>query len=322
MAAGLLWVGAMRTIAVLVVLAGCAGADDEPLDSDSSDVAAGATLLVSADFAATSSTKTIVQNELAHDGSIRLIAIGDMSYAAPYAANDPWAGWAARTFPVMGNHEFNTVAGKGGQQPFALFDGNNAAGDHRFTAITGDNGVATFDFAYSHEITPGWLLVVLNSGTDCKQQSCTQQANRLDAWIRNWRTSHGGHGCVIVALHTARWSTMFSGDPDNLPWATSVAPLWTTAVADHADIVLQGHVHVYEEFKKIDGVKLFTVGAGGRGQVKPLTSNIAASALVASHGAPINGVLKLALYDGSYGYRFETAATTTEPASKIVCNDP
>ena len=32
--------------------------------------------------------------------------------------------------------------------------------------------------------------------------------------------------------------------------------------------------------------------------------------------------LKLALYDGSYGYRFETAATATEPASKIACNVP
>ena len=83
---------------------------------------------------------------------------------------------------------------------------------------------------------------------------------------------------------------MFSSDADNEPWAAGVAPIWTAAVAEEADIVLQGHVHVYEEFEKLDangnysakGAKLFTVGSGGRGQVQPPLSNIASSKLVAS----------------------------------------
>lgn len=313
---------------LILLLAGCAGADDAELAAESA-VAAEATLLVSADFAATSATKTIVQRELAADPAIRLLAVGDMSYTAPYPANDPWAAWTAQTYPVMGNHEFNSVAGKGGEQPFQMFNGHNAAGNHTFPAIT-SGGLATFDFAYSHEVAPGWLLVVVNTGVACRQQSCTQQATRLTSWIANYRASHGGHGCVIVAMHTARWSTMFSGDPDNLPWAEGVAPLWDAAIAARADLVFQGHVHVFEEFKKLDaagqpsptGARLFTVGSGGRGQVKPLTANIAASALVASRAAPVNGVVKLALYPGAYGYRFETAATTGAPASSAACNVP
>jgi hypothetical protein len=271
-----------------------------------------------------------VSNEIANDSSVKLLAAGDMSYTAPYESNYPWASWAARTFPVMGNHEFNSVAGTGGDEPFSLFNGNNAAGNHKFPAITGANGVATYNFAYSYTITPGWLLAVVNTGVNCAQQSCSSQATQLKNEISSWRSNNGGHGCVIVAMHTARWSTMFSSDADNLPWATGVDPIWQAAIAEKADIVLQGHVHVYEEFEKLDangnysaaGAKLFTVGSGGRGQVQPPTSNISSSVLVASRASPINGVLKLGLYAGSYGYHFETAATASAPASSKACNVP
>jgi len=317
----------------LVVL-GCAGEDDasEPeVGTRVDEVTASATLLVSADFAATSKTKTIVEAELMQNPAIQLLAVGDMSYTAPYADNDPWAAWASRTYPVMGNHEFNSVAGKGGQQPFQMFNGNNAAANHTFPAITSSvGGVDTFDFTYAHEVTPGWLLVVVNTGVNCRQQACTTQATQLASQISAWRASRGGHGCVMVAMHTARWSTMFSGDADNLPWATGVAPLWSAAVTSKADLVFQGHVHVYEEFKKLGvdgqtsatGAKLFTVGAGGRGQVKPLSSNIAASQLLDARAAPVHGVVKLALYPGAYGYRFETAATASTPAASVACNVP
>ncbi len=315
--------------------AGCSGDDPrtggvEAVGTSVEAVTAAATLLVAGDFAATSSTQGIAQTEIAGNGAVKLIAVGDMSYSAPYESNYPWASWAARTFPVMGNHEFNSVAGTGGQQPFDLFNGKNAAGNHTFPAITGANGVATFDFSYTYSIAPGWLLVVVNTGVNCAQQSCSTQATHLESEISSWRSGQGGHGCVIVAMHTARWSTMFSSDSDNLPWAPGVAPIWNAAIGQKADIVLQGHVHVYEEFEKLDangnysavGAKLFTVGSGGRGQVKPPTSNIASSTLVASRPSPINGVLKLALYDGSYGYHFETAATTGAPASSKACNVP
>ncbi len=320
-------------LVLLPILAACASASDEAepsVGSADEAITAVATVLVSGDFSSTSATKGIVTNELASTPGAKLLPVGDLSYSAPYASNYPWAGWRPKTYPVVGNHEFNSVAGTGGQQPYALFNGDNAAGNHVFPAITGGNGVATFDFAYSTEVAPGWLLVVMNTGLNCAEQSCTSQASRLTSWISTWRASHGGHGCVMVAMHTARFSTMFSGDADNLPWASGVAPIWSAAVAAHADIVMQGHVHVYEEFKKLaadgtpsaTGTKLFTVGSGGRGQVKPLKSNIPTTALVTSHPSPIDGVLELALYSGSYGFHFETSATTGTPASSVACNVP
>ncbi len=319
-----------------IIAAGCSGTESpssgalESVSSQSEAVAAAATLLVAGDFASTSSTAGIAQTEINNDAALKLIAVGDMSYAAPYASNYPWAGFASRTFPVMGNHEFNSVAGQGGEEPFALFNGKNAAGNLKFPAITGANGVATYDFSYSYEVTPGWLLVVVNTGVNCAQQSCATQGSKVQSQISAWRNNNGGHGCVIVAMHTARWSTMFSSDADNEPWATSVEPIWSAAIGEKADILLQGHVHVYEEFEKLDtngnysatGAKLFTMGSGGRGQVQPPLSNIPSARLVASHASPINGVLKLGLYAGSYGYHFETAATSSAPASTKACNVP
>jgi hypothetical protein len=313
-------------------LAGCAGhgASTEAVGETAQALTAAATLLVAGDFASNSSTQGLAQTEIANDGSVKLLAVGDMSYSSPYASNYPWASWASRTFPVMGNHEFDSVAGTGGEEPYALFNGVNAAGNLKFPAITGANGVATYDFTYTYPVAPGWLLVVANTGVDCDEQSCTTQGSKIASEIASWRSNNGGHGCVIVAMHTARWSTMFSSDSDNLPWAPSVEPIWSAAVTSKADIVLQGHVHVYEEFDKLGasgaysstGPKLFTVGSGGRGQVQPPQSNISSSVLVASRPSPINGVLKLGLYDGSYGYHFETSATTEAPASSKACNVP
>ncbi|HEV7558765.1 MAG TPA: metallophosphoesterase [Kofleriaceae bacterium] len=310
-----------------------AACDDEPdtVDVDS-EVAASATLLISGDFAEASTTKSIVAQEIATNPSVQLLPVGDLSYTSPYDPGYPWINWLARTYPVIGNHEINCphAGDVCGSEAFALFDGNNAAANHHFPAITGDNGKPTYDFAYSHEVAPGWLLVVLNTGTDCKQQSCAQQATRMTSWITSWRSAHGGHGCVIVAMHTARWSTRFSSSGDNLPWATSVAPIWTAAIANHVDLIVQGHVHAYEEFERLDasghasptGVKLFTLGAGGRGQVTPNLSNIDASLRIGKPLLKVNGVLELALYPGSYGYRFEQAATSGTPASSTACNEP
>lgn len=318
-------------LASFVVIAACDGDPETTVDVDS-DVAASATLLVSGDFAEGSMTKSIVAKEITTNPSVQLLPVGDLSYTSPYDPGYPWINWLARTYPVIGNHEI--ICPKAGEvcgsEAFALFDGNNAAGNHHFPAITGDNGKPTYDFAYSHEVAPGWLLVVLNTGTDCKQQSCAQQATRMSNWISTWRSAHGGHGCVMVAMHTARWSTVFSSSTDNRPWATSVAPIWTAAIASHVDLIVQGHVHAFEEFERLDasghasptGIKLFTLGAGGRGQVPPNLSNISDSVLIGKPLLKVNGVLKLALFPGSYGYRFEQAATSGTPASSIACNEP
>ena len=76
----------------LALAAGCSG-DGGPAGSAEGDnvgesveaVTAAATLLVDGDFSATSSTKGIVQTEIASNSALKLIVVGDMSYAAPYA---------------------------------------------------------------------------------------------------------------------------------------------------------------------------------------------------------------------------------------------
>lgn len=291
------------------------------------------TLLVSADFAPTSSTKQIVQSELAANPNAKLLAVGDLSYASPYAQNYPWnvASWISKTYPVMGNHEFNSVAGKGGEEPYNLFNGKNAAANHVFPALTGSNGVKTYDFFYTTELSPSWLLVVVNTSNNFSTQSAASQAARMTDAVNAFRTKHGGHGCVALAMHTARFSDSFSGDADNgATWANGAAPIFNAAVADKVDVLLQGHVHDYEELVQLDanghtsssGVKVFTVGMGGRGQVKGGWSNVAASQVIAKKAGTINGVLKLALRPGGFGYQYENKATSGQPATSINCHVP
>jgi hypothetical protein len=61
--------------------------EEDPGTSAEEVVTAGATLLVAGDFASNSSTKGIAQTEIAANASTKLLAVGDLSYASPYASN-------------------------------------------------------------------------------------------------------------------------------------------------------------------------------------------------------------------------------------------
>ena len=239
-------------------------------------------VLVSADFAS-SGTSAFDKLEAigAGDNATKFITDGDMSYTGGstqvFEENNPWNAYKAKTFPVAGNHEFGTTGGSVGEFFYGEYSGagNNAA--NRVFPLQA--GSTQYDFAYYSDAIPGWRMIFLNSNVNFETQSAGSQASLVTEWINGFRAANGGHGCILVALHQARWSQHYSGSSDNgEAWRTSVEPIWaaaTQASSGPADLLLQAHVHVYEEFPVLDsggaeastGTKVFTVGIGGRGQV-------------------------------------------------------
>ena len=84
--------------------------------------------------------------------------------------------------------------------------------------------------------------------------------------------------------------------------------MWQLLADAGADVVLNGHDHVYERFAPLDargqpsptGMREFVVGTGGAGLYEVHTVAVGSEVRDAS----THGVLSLDLRDGSYDWRF------------------
>ena len=110
--------------------------------------------------------------------------------------------------------------------------------------------------------------------------------------------------CTLAYWHHPRFSSGVEHGSDDV-----VAPLWDVLYESGADVVLNGHEHIYERFAPQDpngqldpgrGIRQFLVGTGGAphdgfGAVLPTTQ---------ARDADTYGVLKLTLGSGEYDWRF------------------
>jgi calcineurin-like phosphoesterase family protein len=198
------------------------------------------------------------------------------------------------TRPVVGNHEYITHSDSSGS---AGCDSSNsgAAGYFKyFGSKAGDKGHGF----YSYDIG-AWHLIALNSncgdGGGCG--SGTSQYN----WLKNDLITHS-NACTLAYWHIPLFS---SGGRA----ASNSKPFWDLLYQYDADVVLNGHDHIYERFAPQDdkgkadpehGIRQFTVGVGGGGVYK--FGKTAANSEVRDNST--YGVLKLTLSPGRYAWQF------------------
>lgn len=193
-----------------------------------------------------------------------------------------WGRHRDRTRPAVGNHEF----GQG-----------QAAGHHRYF---GDAAGPTDRSYYSYDLD-GWHVVVLSSM--CGHVGCELDAEGGDQaeWlVQDLEASEAE--CTMAIWHHPRWSSgRYGNDPD-------YATFWFVLYDHGAEIVLNGHDHVYERFEPMApdgsldpdrGIRQFTVGTGGAG----LRGFEEIAANSAARGSD-PGVLDLRLAEGSYRWEF------------------
>jgi hypothetical protein len=183
------------------------------------------------------------------DGVVALL--GDIAYDNGSTEDyrdcfDPaWGAVRERWHPTPGNHEYMTP-GAGGY--FEYF-GEQAAGPGGW---------------YSYDAGKHWRVIVLNSNCD-QVGGCTADSPQGTWLTQALKDAAGRH--ILAYWHNARFSTGAHGsDP-------GVAPFWEQLHQAHADVILNGHDHVYERFAPQtpageptpDGIRQFTVGTGGRG---------------------------------------------------------
>jgi hypothetical protein len=204
------------------------------------------------------------------------------NYQASYAPT--WGRLNAIVRPIPGNHEYLTAGAAG---YFSYFGA--AAGDPA-------KGYSSYDLG-------SWHLIALNS--NCAAVGGCGAGSPQEQWLAADLAAHPGT-CTLAYWHHPRFSSGPHGDD-----AISAA-FWQALHAAGADVVLNGHDHIYERFAPqspagaadpAGGIRQFTIGTGG----KNLTSIQVVRANSEVRNASAFGVLEMTLHPDGYVWRFLSA---------------
>jgi hypothetical protein len=189
---------------------------------------------------------------------------------------DPhWGRHKHRTLPAPGNHEYETPGAIG---YFRYFDTSGGPDD----------------LGYYSAFPGRWMLLSLNSNIDASAGS------RQVEWLRSSLEQFRGR-CVIAIWH----HPLISSGPNG--GSREMLEVWRILSEAGADVVVNGHEHLYERFTHLDaqlqpaerGIRQFVVGTGGT----PL-SRVHTVRRGSRVQASVWGVLKLTLRPESYEWEF------------------
>lgn len=262
-------------------------------------------LIGAGDIAVCGSTSDEATSDILVSTKGTVFTLGDNAYpngtAADYAKcyNGSWGRVKARTMPAPGNHEYRTPGAA------AYFD--------YFGAAAGDPSKGY----YSYDLG-AWHIVVLNSNSECTTISCSATSEQVQ-WLEA-DLAASTKSCTLAYWHHPRFNS--GAEHGNL---LAVGPFWDALYAAGAEIVLNGHEHVYERFAPQtpnavadpNGIRQFTVGTGG-GPLYPFSSTIQPNSERRNNAS--KGVLKLTLRAGGYDWRFIPATGSFTDSGSGTCH--
>ena len=197
-------------------------------------------------------TAQLLDMVVAAQPQARVFTAGDNVYDSGTSAefdncyHPTWGRHKARTSPAVGNHEYNTPGASGYYGYFG--------------AAAGDPAKGYYDYSLGD-----WHVVVLNS--QCGAVGGCHAGSAQEQWLRA-RLAAVAADCTVAIWHHPLFSSG-STHGSNLAFQ----PFWQ-ALYDHgADLVVNGHDHIYERFAPqtatgvadaLFGVRQITSGLGGR----------------------------------------------------------
>lgn len=181
-----------------------------------------------------------------------VFTIGDNAYPDGSLADytncyEPsWGRHKARTYPVAGNHEYNTPDAEG------------------YWAYWGDAAGPRYKGFYSFDLG-AWHIIVLNDNIDYAAGSEQEQWLRADL-------AANPKLCTMALWHRPRFYSDGSGGRE------SMNAMWQPLYDAGADVILGAHYHTYERHAPQDpnggadpvrGIRQFVIGTGGSGMGWP-----------------------------------------------------
>jgi hypothetical protein len=222
-----------------------------------------------------------------------VLLLGDIQYEKATLSDfntffDPtWGVHKSITYPVAGNHEYDTPGAAG------YFDYFNGIG-----AQSGPAGDRSKGY-YSVNIGT-WHVVTLNS--NCASIGGCGAGSAQEQWLRADLAANPAT-CTLAIWHHPRFSSGSHGDN------SSMQAIWQALYDARADLVLAGHDHDYERLAPMNatggrddarGMRSFIVGTGGKEHAG--FGTIRANSELRNNAA--FGVLKVTLHPTSYDWQF------------------
>lgn len=211
-----------------------------------------------------------------------LLLAGDIAYYQGTAANfrdcfnPEWGRFRGRWHAVPGNHEYESP----GAGPYFDYFGD-AAGDDRtgyYAFMAGD-----------------WLILMLNSNIPAGRGSPQWEFARQQ--LEAQRTP-----CTMAVWHHPLFTSGPNGNNGFM------RDMWSLLEASHAEVVLNGHDHLYERFARqlatgapdpANGIRQFTAGTGGAELSSFVRVAPNSESRLARHGV-VRFILKPALVEWSF----------------------
>ncbi len=279
----------------------------DPVIAAAGDIACDPTSPVYHDGSGTSTScrQKYTSNLLVNTGLTAVLVLGDNQYdCGGYDAfvdvyKPTWGRVKSITHPVVGNHEYLTTGGTDCS--------TNAAGYFQyFGSLAGSPSKGYYSFNIG-----AWHIIALNS--NCSHVGGCGSGSPQYNWLK-WDLASHTNLCTLAFWHHPLFS---SGGYTS----AAVQAFWNLLYTCHADVILNGHAHIYERFAPqtpsgtadSHGLREFIVGTGGENHTS--IGTIAANSQVRNNTT--FGVLELTLHSGSYSWKFvpESGQTFTDSGS-------
>jgi hypothetical protein len=231
-----------------------------------------------------------------------VLALGDNQYQCGSTQQfqqsfDPsWGRFKAMIHPVPGDNEYEGGSGCP----------RDAAGYFQYFGAAAGNSRGDSAFTLGK-----WRLIGLNA--ECSHAGGCGASSPQATFLRN---QLGAAKCTVVYWH----QPFYNGTSRS---SSSYRAFWDILYAEHADIVLNGHLHTYARFAPQDasghvdqagGVRQFIVGTGGRSLFSlDGTRNVETT-------TKQYGVLELRLHATSYHWAFVNTAGTVVDKGDAACH--
>lgn len=268
----------VKLLSLFLLIAVLSQTIDTPFDA----LAATVTLVGAGDISTCSNSNDEATAKLLDGISGTVFTTGDNAYTdGTYTQftncyGPTWGRHKSRTKPVPGNHEYNTSGASGYFKYFSS---------------------ASSYYAYN---LGDWRIYALNSEIDVSSTSAQVK------WLKSDLAANPKK-CVLAYWHKPRWSSG-SHYGNNSRYQA----LWQVLYQAGAELVLNGHEHMYERFKEMNasgsasspGLREIIVGTGGSSHYG--FGSILSTSQV--RNSTTYGVLKLTLSSTSYSWKFVPVA--------------
>jgi hypothetical protein len=207
---------------------------------------------------------------------------------------DPaWGRQMDRTRPAPGNHEYETP---GASSYFDYFGG-----------LAGQRGQGYYAFSAGP-----WRIIALNS--EIPGGPGSPQGNWLRAELQTNRTA-----CTLAYWHRP----LFTSGPNGIPTDPTPKDFWRVLTEFGADVILNGHDHIYEVFAPQDpdgkasptGIREFIAGTGGAHLYTP-----GAPKPNSERRASVYGILIMTLINNAYQWDFASVDNTFRDTGSGACH--